>query len=98
MLLLLACIASVQCRRDLSSPVRDGEKSTRDWEKAAQKQEEDEAERARIREMGGSDTALVNLLEGTVETGKIHPVGDRTTGLAVQNLTKVRPHCETATS
>merc|ERR1719456_1566748 len=49
----------------------------------------DEAERARIREMGGSDTALVNLLEGTVETGKIHPVGDRTTGLAVQNLTKV---------
>jgi len=73
----------------VSSPVRDGEKSTRDWEKAAQKQEEDEAERARIREMGGSDTALVNLLEGTVETGKIHPVGDRTTGLAVQNLTKV---------
>jgi len=46
-------------------------------------------ERIRIREMGGSDTALVNILEGTVEDGKIHPVGDRTEGVAVANLTEV---------
>ena len=89
---LFACIVLVSGRRDVASPVREGEKSTREWEQAAKQQEEDEAERARIREMGGSDTAIVNILEGSVESGKIHPVGDRTTALAMQNLTKVRPH------
>merc|ERR1711988_414913 len=63
-------------------------KSSRDWERAAQKQEEEEAERLKIREMGGSDTALVNILEGTVEDGKIHPVGDRTSGLAMTNFSE----------
>jgi hypothetical protein len=39
--------------------------------------------------MGGRDTALVNVLEGDVESGKIHPVGDRTAAVAVTNLTEV---------
>ena len=73
----------------MRAPVRPGEKSSRDWEKAAQQQEEDDEERSKIREMGGSDFALVNILEGSVEDGKIHPVGDRTTGIAVANLTEV---------
>merc|ERR1712227_954344 len=68
--------------------VRPGEKSARDWEKAAAMQEDDEAERAKIREMGGRDTALVNILEGEIEGGKLHPLGDRTMGVAMSNLTE----------
>lgn len=88
--LLIGVALLVQCRRnDVRAPVRPGEKSARDWEKAAAMQEDDEAERAKIREMGGSDTALVNILEGEVEGGRIHPVGDRTKAVAMANLTEV---------
>merc|ERR1711998_156268 len=87
-MLLLAFALVARCRDDVSAPVRPGEKSTRDWEKAAAQQEEDEAERAKIREMGGKDTALVNILEGQVEDGKIHPVGDRSKAVAMANLTE----------
>merc|ERR1712164_10431 len=87
LLLTLALVA--RCREDVAAPVRPGEKSTRDWEKAAAQQEDDEQERAKIREMGGKDTALVNILEGQVEDGKIHPVGDRTKGVAMVNMTEV---------
>merc|ERR1712010_180345 len=89
-LVFAALTLAAHCRVvDVSAPVRPGEKSTRQWEKAAQEQEDNEMERIRIREMGGSDNALVNILEGTVEDGKIHPVGDRTEGVAVANLTEV---------
>jgi len=88
-IVLLALAFTAHCRKDVRAPVRPGEKSSRDWEKAAQQQEEDDEERSKIREMGGSDFALVNILEGSVEDGKIHPVGDRTTGIAVANLTEV---------
>merc|ERR1711939_145349 len=83
------CLITVHSRVvDVSAPVRPNEKSTRQWEKAAAEQEDNEMERIRVREMGGSDTALVNVLDGTVEDGKIHPVGDRTTGVAMANLTE----------
>merc|ERR1712159_574364 len=83
------CLITVHSRVvDVSAPVRPNEKSTRQWEKAAADQEDNEMERIRVREMGGSDTALVNVLDGTVEDGKIHPVGDRTTGVAMANLTE----------
>ena len=88
-LVLLALSLFARCREDVAAPVRPGERSTRDWDKAAQKQEEDEAERAKIREMGGKDTALVNVLEGSVEDGKIHSVGDRTKGIAMTNFAEV---------
>merc|ERR1711939_699521 len=75
------CLITVHSRVvDVSAPVRPNEKSTRQWEKAAAEQEDNEMERIRVREMGGSDTALVNILDGTV--------GDRTTGVAMANLTE----------
>merc|ERR1711959_401854 len=89
LMLMLALTLMANGREDVSAPVRPGEKSTRAWEQAAKQQEEDEEERAKVREMGGSDTALVNILEGDIADGKIHPVGDRTTAVAVTNLTQV---------
>jgi len=78
-----------QSRVDVAAPVRPGEKSSRDWEKLAQAQEEEDAERAKVLEMGGSDTALVNVLDGDIDGGVIHPVGDRTKGIATANFSQV---------
>jgi len=89
LMLLLALTLMANGREDVSAPVRPGEKSTRAWEQAARQQEEDEEERAKVREMGGSDNALVNVLEGEITDGKIHPVGDRTSAVAMTNLTQV---------
>jgi len=89
LLLLAAFVLPAHGRDDVSAPARPNEKSTRAWEQAARQQEEDDEERAKVREMGGSDTALVNILEGDIADGKIHPVGDRTTAVAVTNLTQV---------
>jgi len=89
LLALMAVLALVSARKEVSAPVRPGEKSSRDWERAAQMEEEEDAERTKIREMGGSDTALVNVLEGSIEDGKIYPVGDRTSEVAMKNLTQV---------
>ena len=79
-----------QSRVDVAAPVRPGEKSSRDWEKLAQAQEEEDAERAKVLEMGGSDTALVNVLDGDIDGGVIHPVGDRTKGIATANFSQER--------
>merc|ERR1712054_226533 len=89
LIVVVVSVAYVVCREDVASPVRPGEKSSRGWEKAAKIQEEEDEERAKVREMGGSDTAIVNILDGDISTGKIHPVGDRTAGIAVANLTQM---------
>merc|ERR1712159_930165 len=89
MLLFAALVLPTHGRVDVSAPARPGEKSSRQWEKAAAAEMEDDEERAKVREMGGSDTALVNILEGDVADGKIYPVGDRTAGLAVANFTQM---------
>merc|ERR1712093_107198 len=91
LILLIVCVillAFAKAREDVAAPVRPGEKSSREWDEAAKVQEEEDEERAKVREMGGSDAALVNILAGDASTGKIHPVGDRTAGVAVANLTQ----------
>jgi len=87
-LLLLATVVMVaNCRRDKTS--MPGEKSSREWEKLAEAEDDDENERTKVVEMGGSMNALVNVLDGEIDGGKIYPVGDRTEGLLTANFSEV---------
>jgi len=88
-LLLIAVIAATAAARDLQAPVSSKEKSAAEWDRAAERQEEDEAEFEAVVKMGGKASAIVNVLIGEVNDGVVHPVGNKEYGIQNSNFTKM---------